>query len=200
MKRLVVTLTIAVLTNNVSAWYQPKQGRWLSRDPLGDGSFRRQYTEGMSVQEKRFFASRALMPAYLYVANNPVSLFDPLGLDFVNKCTKDLWVLKEGKWIKVPPGEKVAGETDAVSEGPDADGKCRAFKWIDCYDASGSCDGNGNLQDPALTHVGNKHTKGKPLKRKICCAFEKLADDQQKKRGGWKDPNTEFGSAPPGCD
>jgi len=40
--------------------YAPWQGRWLSRDPIGE-------SDGVNL--------------YAYVANNPVSLFDPMGLE-----------------------------------------------------------------------------------------------------------------------
>jgi hypothetical protein len=102
-------------------------------------------------------------------------------------------------WIEVDPGDTVTGETDAVSAGPDANGNCKSYKWIDCFDAETSCDDAGNLSDPKLKYVGNKNTEGKGWKEKICCASERLSNDQQEKKGGWKNPKEEHGKVPPGC-
>ena len=36
MRKLLLTLFVAVLTSNCFAYYQAQQGRWISRDPLGE--------------------------------------------------------------------------------------------------------------------------------------------------------------------
>jgi hypothetical protein len=102
-------------------------------------------------------------------------------------------------WIEVDPGDTVTGETDAVSAGPDANGNCKSYKWIDCFDAEVGCDGNGDLQDPKLEYVGNKNTEGKGWEDKLCCASEMASNILQNFRGGWKD-SAELESAPPGCN
>jgi len=59
VKRLILALTVAVFATNVLAWYQPAQGRWLSRD---------------SIEE------RGGINLYQFVDNDPVNQYDPFGL------------------------------------------------------------------------------------------------------------------------
>ena len=54
-------------------WYDPRQGRFLSRDPLGrwDGPY-----------------------LYAFVRNDPVNFFDPLGLGSLRSRPLDIWGLR----------------------------------------------------------------------------------------------------------
>lgn len=124
--------------------------------------------------------------------------FDLRGLDFTNKCKKDLWVRIDDDWKKATPGQTIFGDTDGVCEGPDANGECRTFKWIDCYDAYADCADDGKMNEPKLTYVGNKHASGRELKRKVCCFFEATAAKAQEEQGGWRGAN-EFGEKVDGC-
>ncbi len=162
--------------------YDFSTGRWLSRDPIGEEA-------GTNL--------------YNYVANDPMMKIDRLGLDATNNSSAPIFVLKDGVWYVLPPGQTLTGETGAFSNGLDpATGKASAFKWIDCYDVK--------VLDPDPNHpnilnhsidliwVGNQNTSGKSWKRKVACAFPGIAASEQNKRGGVKpDAKIEFGSNPP---
>ncbi len=62
-------------------YYNPSTGRWLSRDPLGKQAFLLNYLKGKSVQETQRLGCDSLQPAYAFVANQPTSEIDRLGLD-----------------------------------------------------------------------------------------------------------------------
>ena len=62
-------------------FYNPSTGRWLSRDPLGDVASLRRESKGKSYQVRRKFWKESLRPAYAYVRNNPIDLWDALGLE-----------------------------------------------------------------------------------------------------------------------
>jgi len=66
-------------------YYSPDCGRFLSRDPLGDHAFLRHFTEGLSKRERQHFERQALLPAYVFVNNSPVTLVDSLGLAVSSK-------------------------------------------------------------------------------------------------------------------
>jgi len=61
MKKLLCALVITVCVSSGFAYYQAQQGRWISRDPLGEYG-------GLHL--------------YGFVNNNPQNLFDSLGLRF----------------------------------------------------------------------------------------------------------------------
>jgi hypothetical protein len=142
------------------------------------------------------------MNLYVYVGGNPVNASDFMGLDFTNKGSRVIWVIKDGSWLKVGPGQTEYGDVDAAVSVPDdaneeCPKKCKAYKWIDCYDALGK--GNNGSLLIKLVYCGNNHTQGKSWKRKAVCSNPITAGTMQKINGGWKDPSAEFGSAPPGC-
>lgn len=68
-------------------FYHPDEGRWVSRDPIGELAFRRRFTEGMKGLEWLLWEERYCQPAYLFVQNDPVSRFDFLGL-FASACSQ----------------------------------------------------------------------------------------------------------------
>lgn len=79
----VLILSSCVLT--ASAYYHPDQGRWISRDPLGDtyvlnrhlAAFQR---EGASKREITSVKSDSRLFLYSFVKNRPVDRLDNLGL------------------------------------------------------------------------------------------------------------------------
>lgn len=182
-----MVLTVTILASNALAWYQSDQGRWLSRDPIQDEAFRKQYSKGKSRAERLRFEREALEPSYVFARNNSIINYDPFGLDLKNDCNRSVFVYINNKWEELKPGQTRTGDTDGVSWGDWGDHPKHAYKWIDCYDATVTCTPDGKCK-VTLTYVGQKHTKGKPFKVKCSCAIKKIADGQQKKSGGWKDP------------
>lgn len=60
MRKLLLSITIAVCASNSFAYYQAQQGRWLNRDPIDEDG-------GKNL--------------YAYTENNPIIYIDPLGLE-----------------------------------------------------------------------------------------------------------------------
>jgi len=58
----VVILALLLVATNAFAYYSPSQGRWISRDPIGEHG-------GVNL--------------YAFVGNDPVNNWDYLGLDFI---------------------------------------------------------------------------------------------------------------------
>lgn len=65
MKRMMMGLLFATLATNAFAYYNPSQGRWLSRDPIEE---------------------QGAANLYSFVANNPITFIDPFGLERI-----ELW-------------------------------------------------------------------------------------------------------------
>ena len=68
------------------AYYSPTQGRWLSRDPIGEMAFVSQEAGGMSSSDLNLLSpllgsSEAL---YVFCANGPLERVDAWGLDWRN--------------------------------------------------------------------------------------------------------------------
>lgn len=61
-------------------YYSPELGRWLSRDPLGDGAALRMHLGGKSIHEQEGMHRAALDPVYAFCGNDPVDDIDVLGL------------------------------------------------------------------------------------------------------------------------
>src|SRR5205823_1124670 len=62
-------------------WYVPNLNRWPNRDPLGDVAFFRRAVDGKSFEEIGRLFNEALKSSYRFVGNNPISMFDPNGLE-----------------------------------------------------------------------------------------------------------------------
>lgn len=75
MKRILITLVLLLTTGQSFAFYNPEQGRWLSRDPMGDPSFH----EIVGVRGRAMVRSDA--NSYLFARNSSTRLIDPLGLE-----------------------------------------------------------------------------------------------------------------------
>jgi hypothetical protein len=73
MKRMFIGVLFVSFVSNLLGYYAPEQGRWLTRDPIGEEG-------GVNL--------------YAYVGNAPVAFIDPLGLKkdatCVNQCYKNL--------------------------------------------------------------------------------------------------------------
>ena len=81
MKALTIALTVAVFATNSFAWYQSTQGRWLSRDPIGDQAFFNHHSESVGFIERiallgQYYADNT----YLFVHNRPLDTTDLFGL------------------------------------------------------------------------------------------------------------------------
>jgi len=76
-------LSVWILSNCVTqsfAYYHPDEGRWVSRDPLGEGAFLRCYMAGKPFDVKLHLLSVARQPAYLFLQNASVNKVDVFGL------------------------------------------------------------------------------------------------------------------------
>ncbi len=84
MRKLLLTLFVAVLTSNCFAYYQAQQGRWISRDPLGEPvTMLKSYTQLKG--DARILSDvlpylMAEISDYRFVDSNPVNYYDYLGL------------------------------------------------------------------------------------------------------------------------
>jgi RHS repeat-associated protein len=77
----ILAISIALLTaQSAFAFYNPQLGRWANRDPLGETGFETTRGRTSDVIGGGF-------NAYAFVANNPSSLFDSLGLA-IWKCSR----------------------------------------------------------------------------------------------------------------
>jgi len=61
-------------------YYQPATGRWISRDPLGEASFFREFTRRAGRSEVTRLSRASRLPPYLFIDNDPIGNFDYLGL------------------------------------------------------------------------------------------------------------------------
>ena len=102
MRNLFIVFLIGICANNSFAYYQTKQGRWLSRDPINEKGFitatkhKSQITKRQSLQMQTPWgsdsvvgenqqtvlhkASKSSPNLYCYVLNSPLDLYDPFGL------------------------------------------------------------------------------------------------------------------------
>jgi RHS repeat-associated protein len=60
-------------------YYGPSWGGWPNRDPLTDYSFFKNSIRGQSIRQIKQLRAESLMPAYIFVGNNPVGKFDADG-------------------------------------------------------------------------------------------------------------------------
>jgi len=112
MKRMMIGLLFATLATNTFAFYNPGQGRWLSRDPIGEPGFTVATTgqqaaaqddsEDNQLSDISPGRERAVEPnLYGFVLNNPQNRIDPLGLiSFSKHCTDDQKAELTAAWNK----------------------------------------------------------------------------------------------------
>ena len=80
-------------------YYNSSTGRWLSRDPIAEFSFRRSYLKSLSLKER--YAMRGQQPTgneYDFVANNPVVGIDAMGLWQIC-CRNIIWDPNSDSWL-----------------------------------------------------------------------------------------------------
>jgi RHS repeat-associated protein len=116
VKRLILALTVTVFATNAFAWYQPAQGRWLSRDPLGLTLPPANEEDTALVLDMMLHLQKNL---YAFVDNDSVQHIDPLGLLKFKDCTPDQQRKAASEWSKA---------CDAVNRSPD-------FKTCLCNDS-----------------------------------------------------------------
>lgn len=58
MRKMIIAIAVFILSTNAFGYYQAKQGRWLSRDPIGEKG-------GENI--------------YCFVYNAPIQFYDPIG-------------------------------------------------------------------------------------------------------------------------
>ena len=97
-------------------YYSPELGRWTRRDPLGEGIKRSARRSHFRPIEYDF--SDLEPNLYRCVQNNPVRLYDPLGLTVQNNCNRPICVKPENGTgaVIIQPGDSYDGEVDGVSD------------------------------------------------------------------------------------
>jgi hypothetical protein len=83
-KRLLMSTLLlfgVLLGREAQAFYNPSTGRGLSRDPLGEMAFFKDYVRGKPQPVAHKISKESLMPPYLFVRNVPADRIDVLGLE-----------------------------------------------------------------------------------------------------------------------
>jgi hypothetical protein len=116
---MVLTVLLGLLAaRDGLAFYNPETGRWLSRDPIGEQSFRAQFSAERPLLERRGVRGESLKPGYEFVANRPLTTVDYLGLSEVCTLTIRASHFLSGdhgafghytstSWATIPPGNAV---------------------------------------------------------------------------------------------
>ena len=81
-------------------YYLPEIGRWASRDPIGDESFRMLNTTKISIAEMISLPQQAVL--YVFVGNAPVDIFDSNGL-FWRQLGEWVWNMGRWYWRRIRP-------------------------------------------------------------------------------------------------
>ena len=84
-------LTALILSSSALpalAYFHPEEGRWISRDPIGDNAFLTGFSIGKAPKVQLALQSIALRPAYVFVDNSPPSRADVLGLLSLNEAAQ----------------------------------------------------------------------------------------------------------------
>ncbi|MFZ0827175.1 MAG: hypothetical protein WAO02_07110 [Verrucomicrobiia bacterium] len=98
IKKVILLGAVAFFAaSNVQAYFDPSTGRWASRDPVGDLAFVQSHV-GNSTAKFQQLQKQSLLPTYVFVQNNPVSMIDFWGL-YANCCC-DSQTIQNGKdWL-----------------------------------------------------------------------------------------------------
>lgn len=83
---MMIGLLFAILATNAFAYYAPGQGRWLSRDPIGEPGHETLLNNGSKRPRSGRIAERAGPNLYGFVANNPVTYLDRDGREVFSYC------------------------------------------------------------------------------------------------------------------
>ena len=142
-------------------FYNPGLGRWVNRDPIGEG-IKLKPMKNRNRRGIEYDFSEIELNLCLFVRNNMLRFLDALGLKVQNNCSKPICVKPENDTnpIVIQPGDSYDGEIDGVS---DCNGN--VFKITNPYNnadidvGSGgvglpgpniinSCLGGGKIKDP----------------------------------------------------
>lgn len=149
--------------------YQPKLGRFLSRDPMPENGV----TLLSPVPDMTRYWQDS---AYAYVRNNPVNLADPSGMDPVNQATA---TCKNKKWKPLKPkdckyGPNVGFEADFVMYDRDRD-RCE----MDCdphimqrFGATGACTARVNWPLDCVCKNMPDNTASNCIRGCLRCVFD----------------------------
>jgi hypothetical protein len=145
---IVFAFVTLLATNNASAYYNPQTGRWLSRDPMGEPGFEFLRAANAVPRVGQVASTASLPPSrwinrdpiaekrganrYAFVANNPISTIDLLGLD--SPSTVSVGICE----IVVAYGHGIDGSPHHFDFG----GPCSAGWFVGCY--SSQTDGGLN--------------------------------------------------------
>jgi RHS repeat-associated protein len=97
-------------------YYDPSTGRWPNRDPLGEAGFE-------LLRGGKPNAVGSGVNLYLFVENNPITEFDPLGLDFWDgiksairsfRCYRCKYIGQVPVGAKYPSGEGAVGAAPTI--------------------------------------------------------------------------------------
>jgi RHS repeat-associated protein len=80
MKRMFIVVLFVSFVSTAFSYYVPEQGRWTSRDPIGEPGFE-------AIRNKPLGVQTGAPNLYLFVGNQPLSTIDPYGLK-IWKCTR----------------------------------------------------------------------------------------------------------------
>lgn len=80
MRKVLVTLIVAVCASNSFAYYQAEQGRWVNRDPIEELGFQKIANNTTIIPTLPLLDSKQNL-MYVFVSNNTINRIDWLGLD-----------------------------------------------------------------------------------------------------------------------
>lgn len=98
-------------------WYDSANGRWPSKDPLGDQAFFINYVRNNPGSDIRNLRDQTLGNLYGFVQNNPINAIDLLGLECCkDKCKK--WTIRFESQLALTIGFGVAiMKADLIPDG-----------------------------------------------------------------------------------
>jgi hypothetical protein len=88
-KSIIVVLFVLLTAQIASAYYCPSSGRWLSRDPIDEVSFRTSYLNSLNRNDQRAVRMRSpSVNEFRFADNQPIDLIDKCGLTtWKGSCT-----------------------------------------------------------------------------------------------------------------
>ena len=153
----VVLLGCSALIFPVNAFYNPQPGRWLNRDPINEPGFK------LLTDIWQDFDHEEEKNLHVFVRNNAVSFYDPLGNCFclfkgnIGKLTVDpsclgvlaIWVIDEGN-------APAAGATTGITVSADGyvlNGTMYKIDGSTCVTLK--CDENGVIEETCVNFIAS---------------------------------------------
>jgi len=142
----VAILCLALGVTTAHAYYCPGQGRWLSRDPIGEEMFFATHSSMLEEDSINAMRMQAFGVLYQFVHNSPVNHVDLFGLACINvdsKCTADMI---KGFYYKPETGgglSPLSGTVcgiDGIYMPKDPSGGCNILKVPDWGTINVKCD------------------------------------------------------------